>query len=109
MSFGKLPVTAQSPSQLPIIPINKWTKTERGLSKRYLFQSVALRNEFVRQVFLHEEEVNHHGSLLIEEEHVDVSVQTKDINSVTELDKEYARALDHIFKDVVYKSTDDER
>lgn len=105
MSFGKLPVMPKE-TDVPILPSNKWIKKEDFISKRYDFMSKELRNEFVMELFEYEESVGHHAKMLIDENGVTLTLQTKDIKHVTELDKEYANFSDVTYKDVVYRKSE---
>lgn len=108
MTFGKLPVKSVEPS-LPVVPIDKWQKLPEGkLYKRFLFQDIPTRNDFVERILDHEDEINHRASIKIEDTYVDLTVFTKDVDVITELDKEYAKAANDIFKDVVYSMPHDE-
>lgn len=105
ISFGRLPVMPKE-SNTPILPANKWMKEDNSLNKKYEFMSKKLRNEFVNELFEHEESVGHHAKLNIDENYVILTLQTKNVGQVTELDKEYAKVADLIYKDVVYQTTE---
>ena len=102
MSFGRLPISP-SETETPIIPVNKWVKKDNKLQKKFEFMSKDMRNDFVTQLFDHEEEVGHHAKFSIDEDHVIVTLQTRDVEQITELDKEYAKFADVLYKDVVYQ------
>lgn len=106
MSFGKLPVSQVSP-ELPVIPMNKWLRENGKLCKKFLFRTTTARNLFLGHLFEYETDVNHHASLRIDEDYVEVRVFTKNLDSITEIDKEYARSADNIYKDVVYSTSHD--
>lgn len=108
MTFGSLPVMPKD-ADVPLIPVNKWSKADGTLKKTYQFRLVSQRNDFVKQLLDHEVEVNHNAQILVEEEAVTVKLQTKDIKQITELDKEYAKWADELYKDVVYSRTHDNR
>ena len=103
MSFGRLPIIPTK-DDLAIIPVNKWEKKESPvrLQKTFLFRDVSLRNRFLQELLDHEQEVGHHAKITLDKESVVVELRTKDVNQVTELDKEYSRFADLAFKDVVY-------
>lgn len=101
MDFGRLPVMPRG-KDVPVIASDKWKKSENSLIKTYRFISNELRNDFVRQLLIHEENVGHNATLSIQSETVTLTLQTQDIRQVTELDKEYAKAADELYKDVVY-------
>lgn len=106
MTFGGLPVMPRE-ADVPLIPVNKWTKTDGTLKKSYQFRLMDQRNSFVKQLLDHEIEVNHNASISIDEDIVVLKLQTKDIKQITELDKEYAKWADELYKDVVYSRTHD--
>lgn len=106
MGFGRLPVMPRG-KDVPVIATDKWKKSENSLIKTYKFLSNELRNDFVRQLLMHEEKVGHHATMTLQYESVTLTLQTHDIEQVTELDKEYARAADELYKDVVYSLVDD--
>ena len=106
MDFGRLPVMPRG-RDVPVIATDKWKKSENSLIKTYKFLSNELRNDFVRQLLIHEESVGHHATMTIQHETVTLTLQTKDVEQVTELDKEYARHADELFKDVVYSLSHD--
>jgi len=108
MTFGRLPVMPRE-SDVPILPSDKWRKIDGSLVKTYQFRATDLRNDFVRQILSHEEEVQHSALITINEDTVTLSLRTKDIDQITELDKEYARWSDELFKDVIYSLSNDNR
>lgn len=109
MDFGKLPVKSVSKGDLPIIAVNKWAKNKEGkLHKKFLFRDQETKREFVMSLMEYEEDVNHNATITITEDSVDVTVYTKDLDVVTELDKEYASAADNIFKDALYSVASDD-
>ena len=105
MTFGKLPILPKA-GEVPIIAVNKWMKVDGKLQKKYDFSSIELRNRFVAALLAYEVQVGHNAAIVIEEESVAITVYTKDVDVVTELDKEYAAATDTSYKDVVYSRSD---
>ena len=103
MSFGKLPIVPLA-SGAAIIPVDRWETVDspKRLHKAYKFISSELRNAFVEGLFDYEKKVGHNAKLTIEEYKVTLDVYTKDIDQITELDKEYAQYADVLFKDIVY-------
>ena len=97
MSFGRL----------PIVPVDRWKLVDspKRLHKAYKFISNELRNAFVEGLFEYEKKIGHNAKMVIEEYIVTLDVYTKDIDQVTELDKEYAKYADILFKDIVYSVT----
>lgn len=101
MSFGNLPVVPRD-KDVPIMAVNRWNKSDNSLIKTYDFISKDLRNDFVRQILMHEERAGHHCTMTIQNDSVTLTLQTRDIAQITELDREFAKCSDEIFKDVVY-------
>jgi len=106
MNLGQLPVVPKA-SDVPVIATNKWTKSEKSLKKTYSFRLQEQRNEFVSQLLDYEVEVGHHADIFITEGGVAIKLQTKDLDQVTELDKEYSKMADELYKDIVYSSGHD--
>lgn len=103
MALGRLPIEPLA-SGAAIIPVEKWEKvaSPTRLHKTYRFSSTELRNTFVTSLFDYETKIGHHAKMTIEEDDVTLDVYTKDVDQITELDKEYAAYADILFKDVVY-------
>lgn len=108
MDFGRLPVMPRG-RDVPVIAVNCWNKSDNSLVKTYNFISMELRNDFIRQLLIHEEISGHNAAIAIYEETVMLTLQTRDVKQVTELDKEYARQADELYKDVVYSLSNDKR
>lgn len=101
MNFDKLPI-APVVADLPVIPTNKWKKTDSSLEKKFLFPDKLQRNRFIKKLFEYEEDVGHHASIYIENDEVMLVLSTHDVNKVTELDKEYAKYVDETYKEILY-------
>jgi len=72
------------------------------LERTYAFSNFKTLHYFVNEALKHQNKVNHHGVITIEESSVKVVLQTKDVLDVTELDKDLSEYLDHIYKDTQY-------
>ena len=110
MSFGRLPIEPTE-AGTAIIPVDKWEKVKSPLRlrKAYKFMSQEKRNAFVQGLFEYEEKTHHNATITVEEDKVTLDIRTKDVDQITELDKEYAKYADVLFRDVVYNlSTDNE-
>ena len=70
-------------------------------SKRFKFDSRHRMTSFLNELMIYEDEVGHHGEQRINYDQIDISVYTHDVNRITELDKEYARDVDNIYRDVL--------
>ena len=62
---------------------------------------------FVNEILEYQNEVNHHGKIVIEGNKITISVYTHKVNLVTEVDMEYAKSVDEIHDDVMYFSERD--
>lgn len=102
----KGPISAKQKIE-PIIPIERWEIVNNELKKTYIFQSINYRNDFLNQVLTYEESTTHCAVLHIDENVVNVSLTTKNVNGVTELDKEHAAFCDLVFKDVIQRVYDE--
>lgn len=110
MSFGKLPIEPLE-NGAAIIPVDKWEKvaSPMRLRKTFNFMSQEKRNEFVQGLFEYETKTRHNAMITVDEDKVTLDVRTKDVDQITELDKEYAKFADVLFRDVAYNlSTDNE-
>lgn len=101
MSFGALPVEPQQPTA-PIFAMERWKEADGALYKTYRFRRMADRGAFVSNLLSYEVQVGHHAELNIDHDEVSLRLQTKDVGKPTELDKEYARFADVLFKDLVH-------
>lgn len=89
--------------------MDRWNITGGSLTKRYQFRRPENRPRFVMALMEYESETQHHAVLIVDEDAVIVKLVTKDIDRVTELDKEYARFADIVFKDLVYSPVHEPR
>jgi pterin-4a-carbinolamine dehydratase len=91
----------------PIIAVEKWKVTEGKLNKKFMFESFEDRNRFLKSMFEYETQVGHHAGFKVEDLEVTISLITKDVDKVTELDKEYAKYADVVRRDLVYNPKDE--
>jgi pterin-4a-carbinolamine dehydratase len=104
MTFGSLPIQAKHP-QAPIVALERWREVNGALVKAYRFREGWMRDQFVVSLLSYERDVQHNAMIVIDEAEVVVKVQTKTQERVTELDKEYAKYADVLYKDVVSRPT----
>lgn len=96
------PPVKATPSSAPIVPMNKWMlEDKKCLRKTYMFDSIELRNEFMRQLFDVDGADFHAKEIYAVDNTVTIRVCTKVDSALSELDKEFARLVDVIYKDVV--------
>lgn len=101
MSFGSLPISPRAPDA-PVIPVDRWREADGTLYKTYKFRRMHDRTDFVMQLLAYEDSIEHHAEIKIDGDTVELKVRTKDLHRVTELDKEYARYSDILFRGLVY-------
>lgn len=109
MTFGgKLPVLPRE-ADVPIIVTNKWKKVESPtrLRKTFQFMNQSMRNVFIKELLKYEDATQHNAIITVDEGQVTLDVRTKDVDQITELDKEYAKHADELYKDVVYSPSHD--
>lgn len=101
MTFGTLPVKAKEP-EAPVIAVERWRDVDGTLMKTYHFRRNGDRELFVSGLFDYEKEVKHNALIVIQNDKVALRLKTHDIDRVTEIDKEYAKFADSLFKDIVH-------
>ena len=96
LSEMALPVRARAQSHL------KWEVLEspRRLARSYTFNSQSKLQDFISELLDYQSKTNHSGDIRIDHSKVLIEVYTKDLNSLTELDYEYAKMADMIYEDV---------
>jgi len=73
----------------------------RQLSKRFSFSHTDQLTRFIQEVLEHHEETLHEGRIRIENQDAVIEVNTPGVEDVTNLDWEYAHALDEMYNDIV--------
>lgn len=87
----------------PVIPMNRWFFEEKKrLRKRLVFSSLETRNEFLTHLFNYEAVKQHHGEISVTGTTVEICVWTPNLDTVTDLDKEYCKHVDILYRDVNY-------
>lgn len=86
---------------LPVKPLDVWRTVDGTLKKTYKFTDVSTRNVFLYQLLGYEEDKGHNAVIVVREREVTVTVTTKDLGKLTELDHEYTHAADAIFSDLL--------
>lgn len=104
------------PSSVPIIPVvnnqdtaviavEKWhaKNDPKRLCKTFRFRLFEQKRAFVVSLLNYEAEVSHSAAIKINvDDSVSIEVWTKDVEVISELDKEYAKYCDVLYKDIVY-------
>ena len=77
--------------------------------KTFEFESHKEMSNFVQEMLLFQEEFDHYAKMTVDFPKVVIEVYTHDVNNITELDTDYAKAADQIRKDVFdYTFTEEE-
>lgn len=98
--ISRMPISP-SRANRPIVPLERWSTVDGVYVKTYHYQSLTHRNEMIKCLLKYEEDINHCASMHVDEKSLTLSLKTKTIDSITELDKEYAKYADQVFKDVI--------
>lgn len=69
--------------------------------KEYIFDNTTQVLAFLAEVLKYQKSANHSGTQKIEDNKVSIEVYTHNIDRITELDQEYTRQTDFIYKDVL--------
>mgnify|MGYP003120612149 CR=1 FL=1 len=72
------------------------------IGKKFEFDDFKTLFSFMLNLLKHQEKSEHHADIYVQHRSVSVEVFTHDVNSVTELDLEFARFCDDLFVDVRY-------
>ena len=103
------PVLCESPGRtLPVTPKKEtWTRQDNPESIRRLFnfKSIGSLINFLEDVIQMQDEMGHHGKLLVDKNAVLAQISTVSLQRVTELDIEWAAQVDNIYNDAI--STDE--
>ncbi len=92
-----------SNTDTPLKPSNRWEKIgKRALKKDFEFRDYEHRDRFIVEMLDYEKEHGHRGRLVIDDLVITVEVSTKDLDAVTEIDKDYAKETDLIYREVCY-------
>ena len=103
------------PSELPIVriravdlrkpiitPVERWQRSEGRLVKTYRFVDTACRREFVRAVMDREESTGHKVEMSMGTDKVTLVLCTPGVDVPTELDREFAKFADVVYRDVAF-------
>lgn len=91
----------------PAVPIivpseKKWELLEdpEALQRLFRFEDSTQLLYFIEDVIQLQEQMSHHGRILIDRLQVLVQISTKVLERVTDLDVEYAKKVDAIYDDI---------
>ena len=107
-NFGNLAENLNA-QLLPVVPDKtEWrvvTDPERFM-RRFEFDSRDRLKDFVSDMLNLEDALGHHGKLSINDLSVDIEVYTHTVDCITELDQEYASAVNKLYQDVLHYGYD---
>jgi pterin-4a-carbinolamine dehydratase len=97
---------AHAPAQV-IVPQDRWqlidfVNGEKALRKTYRFFSVSNRNTFLNELFESDNDVVRSREVKVNKLSVDVILGTPHLGVPTEIDKEFAKFLDDLYRDVSF-------
>jgi pterin-4a-carbinolamine dehydratase len=87
--------------KFPVFPTTRWNNVDNKLRKRFTFASAETLLRFITDVTEHSESCGHHGVITINKRTVDITVWTRNLSIVTEIDREFANCVDEIYKDII--------
>ncbi len=97
---------------MPIVPFKEtWEVVEKPqrLLKDFKFENFFYLKNFLNELLEYQEELNHHGTITVNHLSIRVEVFTHDVEEVTEIDLEYAKAVDLIYEDIQYYESEHEQ
>lgn len=90
--------------QMPVTPkkASRWERiaSPNRLHASYEFKTQSEYTLFLAEILGYERETGHRAKLVCDYPSVTIEVYTRDVNEITEIDLEYAKAADDIYKDV---------
>lgn len=95
-----------SKRETPVIATEKWTIKEKHLCKKFHFFAIEDRNLFMLELLNYESKTGHNARFIVTEDYISIGLITKNVNSITELDKEYSKFADSLYRDVSYAQKD---
>lgn len=103
-----VPITVKASRTLPVLPSDRWMQSKTNqdknstLTKAFEFQNNDHRDRFILGLIDYENYSQHRASVTFEDMKVVVTLVTKHIDIVTELDKDYTKFCDTLYRDVIY-------
>ena len=93
------------PSGLPIQPNTfEWQvlKEPGRYLRQFEFEDRRRLVDFVDDVLDFEDDLGHHAQIVISHKKVSIEVNTKTVEAITNLDQEYVKGVDNIYRDVEF-------
>jgi pterin-4a-carbinolamine dehydratase len=87
----------------PIKPFqDKWSVIDnpKRLARDFVFYDFLEMKNFLNELIEYQEDAHHHAKIIVDHRTVRIEVNTRDLEEITELDKEYSGFVDMIFRDV---------
>ena len=105
-----VPLTAKVSRTVPILPTDRWQAAKSqdnhgSLTKSFKFQNYEFRDRFVLGIIDYENHYEHRARVTFDDLDVTVTVVTRHVNIATELDTDYTKFCDTLYRDVVYNET----
>ena len=75
-----------------------YRKDPKRLTKSFTFSSESTFNAFVVDILEHQSETQHHGRITLQFPKVKIEVWTRSLNDITEIDAEWASAVNEIYE-----------
>lgn len=97
-----LSVPIRAKESLPVLPTERWMDSPgtKSTVKTYIFTTAADRDRFIHALLAYEIEKGHRATVTFDAKNIKVRLATPGIEQVTELDREYSRYLDKLYKDI---------
>lgn len=96
--------TVLKEAAMPVSPhVCSWTvyDSPERFHREFTFSSQDQVIAFLSEILRYQKAVNHSGVQKVDDNKVQVEVYTHDINRITELDQEYIKQVDFIYRDVL--------
>jgi pterin-4a-carbinolamine dehydratase len=87
--------------KFPIFPTTRWNEIDNKLRKRFTFINAETLLRFINELTEYSEECHHYGVITINKRTVDITVWTRQLSIITEIDKEFATNIDEIYKNII--------
>ena len=92
--FNSVPVQPQQRDDWEVVA------SPNRLNKTYEFENSSTLKAFLLEMLDYQDSVSHHGKFIVDYLKVTVEVYTHDVEDVTELDLEWSKMADNIYRDV---------
>jgi len=102
-----------APAQAPECPISpspaQWevVSDPTRFMKKFEFDSFPSLKNFLDEILVYQEQIQHHAKITIDHMSVNIEVYTHDVNDITEIDQEYVHEVENILRDVQHYNEED--